>query len=235
MDKPVLLIADSNEVFCRELSLALSSRFQVLECQTGTEALRLLRQEQPEVLVLDIILPEMDGFTLLEWICAEGICPKVLAFTPLMSDYELITAHRLGIGYMMRKGCALETIVTRILDLNTTLHSTKAVDPVEWVRSTLARFPFPTTYKGYPGVETAIVLLERDPEQSFTNELYVETAKLCHRSKGSIERNGRTLLDSVWANGDPNVWQEFFPGALQRPELSAFLRRMAQALHEALE
>lgn len=235
MAKPTLLIADSNEDFRWQLALSLEPYYQILECETGMEALRLLRDQTPDILVLEILLPELDGFTLLEWIAAEGICPRVLALTPLMSEYEQLTAQRLGIAYLMRKGGPIQALVTRIRDMTTAIRSAKPVDPVQWVKAELARFPVKDTYKGYPGLETAIVLFEKNPEQSFTNELYVETAKACKHPKGSIERNARTALDHAWEHGDPAVWQEYFPGATQRPEVSEFIRRMAQALHKALE
>lgn len=235
MDAPTLLIAAISEDFRWELAQALQNTFRVLDCGNGTEALRLLRQEKPEVLVMDILLPEVDGFTLLEWAAADGICPKVLAFASMLSDYECATAHRLGIGYLMRKGCAIQAVVARVRDLNTPIHSARSIDPVQWVSQKLAQFPMPASYKGYAPLLISIVLFEKDPNQSFTKELYPAAAKHCGCKSGHVERNCRTVLDHAWVHGSRQVWEEWFPGADTRPEVSDFIRRLAEELHKAME
>lgn len=233
MTKPTLLLADSNEDYRWQLALSLEPHFQVLECRTGKQALQLLRLHKPDLLAMEFLLPELDGLTLLEMAADEGIRPKTLAFLSLSSYYEQAKAQHLGICYVMLRGCAMEAVVRRLLDISTMAAPTP--DPALWVRTELARFPVRDTYAGYPGLETAIVRFERNPAQSFTKVLYVETARALGLSSDSIERNARTALDDAWLNGDPAVWQEYFPGALQRPTVSDFIRRIAQALHEVLE
>jgi len=78
-----LLIADCNEDYRTALAAALGSQYHVLCCRSGTEALALLYQEHPDIFVLDLMLPELDGLTLLERVSANGICPMVLAATPI--------------------------------------------------------------------------------------------------------------------------------------------------------
>ena len=80
-----LLIADCNEDYRAALAAALSSQYHVLCSRTGTEALALLYQEQPDIFLLDLMLPELDGLTLLERAYADNIRPMVLAATPILS------------------------------------------------------------------------------------------------------------------------------------------------------
>ncbi len=61
-----LLIADCSEDYRTALANALTDHYHVLCCRTGTEALDILRRENPDILVLDLMLPELDGLTLLE-------------------------------------------------------------------------------------------------------------------------------------------------------------------------
>jgi hypothetical protein len=64
----VLLVDDEPEVlqlFRRMLSTA-PSEYQVLQAQSGRRALSLLRQRQPDVMLLDLIMPRMDGFQVLQ-------------------------------------------------------------------------------------------------------------------------------------------------------------------------
>ena len=108
-----LLIADCSEEYRTALANALTDSYHVLCCRTGTEALDFLRRENPDILVLDLMLPELDGLTLLERSCAEGIRPMVLAATPILTGYVYSCAQRLGIEYLVRKPCDIDAIASR--------------------------------------------------------------------------------------------------------------------------
>ena len=82
-----ILIADCNEDYRVALTAALKDCYHVRSCRTGTEAWTLLNQEQPDIFILDLMLPELDGLTLLERIYAKGLRPVVLAVTPIISTY----------------------------------------------------------------------------------------------------------------------------------------------------
>ena len=112
-----LLIAESNEDLRLLLSRELQAFHYVRCCGTGMEALQILRQEKPDMLILNMLLPELDGLTLLETIAAENIQPMVLALTSYRSDYLEDSAHRLGISCILLKPFSLETIVMRALDM----------------------------------------------------------------------------------------------------------------------
>lgn len=114
MDVPVLLIADSNPEFRHALAQALKRCYCVHCCGTGTEALRLLRALRPEILVLDLTIPEVDGLTLLQMAVSEGLRPRVLAITPLVSNYILESADEPGVGYMMRQPCDARLVVRQV-------------------------------------------------------------------------------------------------------------------------
>ena len=94
-----LLIADCSEEYRTALTAALQDRYHIRCCRTGTEAWTLLHQERPDILLLDLMLPELDGITLLERICADGIHPMVLALTPLWTDYVYGCTQQLGVEY----------------------------------------------------------------------------------------------------------------------------------------
>ena len=98
-----LLIADCSEEYQSALTAALQGSYHVLCCHTGTEAWILLHQEHPDIFVLDLMLPLLDGVTLLERARSEGIQPLILAVTPFFSPYIESCAQRLGIQYLIRK------------------------------------------------------------------------------------------------------------------------------------
>ena len=226
-----LLIADCNEEYRTALAAALQGQYQILCCRSGTEALTLLYQERPDIFVLDLMLPELDGLTLLERITAEGIRLPVLAATPILSDYVFSCAQRLGIEYLVRKPCSIEAVASRIQDLS---HRQKAAapktDPTVCVRNLLLSLNISTKHNGFAYLREAILLMAKDPTQSVTKVLYPEVARLCGCHKENVERSIRTALDRAWEHRDRELWQKYFPKAQQRPSNAVFLSRMAEAL-----
>ena len=226
-----LLIADCNEDYRSALAAALSTHYQVLCCRSGTEALALLQQEHPDIFVLDLMLPELDGLTLLERVSASGICPMVLAATPILSDYVFSCAQRLGIEYLVRKPCSIEAIASRIRDLSRRLNVPEPKpDPVSYVSTLLLALGISTKHNGFSYLREAILRMAQDPAQSVTKMLYPEVAHTCGCSKENVERSIRTALDRAWEKQDPEVWQRYFPNARQRPSNAVFISRLAEAL-----
>lgn len=226
-----LLIADCNEDFRLALTEALQGRYHVLCCRSGLQALDILRKEHPDIFILDLMLPELDGITLLENAVSEGICPKVLASTPLVTDYVLESAQRLGIGYLMRKPCDVHAIAARAGDLTQTLTPPVAKqDPRAFVLERLHGLSISSKHNGYRYMTEAILMLANDPGQSITKELYPAVAKICGCKKGHVERSIRSALESAWDHSDPEIWQPYFPGAASRPTNAVFLSRMTEEL-----
>ena len=226
-----LLIADCNEEYRAALTAALSSQYHVLSCRSGTEALVLLNQEQPDILVLDLMLPELDGLTLLERVTAKGNCPMVLAATPIFSDYVFSCSQRLGIEYLIRKPCAIEAIVCRVLDLSRRLKAPEPkVDPVNYITGLLLNLGISTKHDGFSYLREAVLLMAKDPAQSVTKMLYPEVARLCGCHKDNVERSIRTALDSAWKKRSQAAWQKYFPHADSRPSNAVFISRLAEAL-----
>lgn len=226
-----LLIADCNEDYRTALAATLSSQYHVLCCRSGTEALSALFQEHPDILILDLMLPELDGLTLLERISANGICPMVLAATPILSDYVFSCAQRLGIEYLIRKPCAIEAIASRVRDLSQRLKAPEPkTDPVGFVTGLLLSLDISTKHNGFAYLREAILLMAKDPAQSVTKMLYPEVARICGCNKENVERSIRTALDRAWEKRDCEKWQRYFPNAQQRPSNAVFISRLTEAL-----
>jgi len=226
-----LLIADCNEDYRTALAAALDTQYHVLCCRSGTEALALLQQKHPEIFVLDLMLPELDGLTLLERISASGICPMVLAATPILSDYVFSCAQRLGIEYLIRKPCDIEAIASRVRDLSRRLKTPESqTDPVSYVTDLLLALNISTKHDGFAYLREAVLLMAKNPGQSVTKLLYPEVARICGCHKDNVERSIRTALDSAWKKRDSEKWLQYFPNAQNRPSNAVFISRLAEAL-----
>jgi DNA-binding NarL/FixJ family response regulator len=67
------------------------------ECGTGAEAIRLTQTLQPDVLLLDLSLPDIDGLTVVERLNRARLFPKVLAVSSHCDDYTLFRVEKSGI------------------------------------------------------------------------------------------------------------------------------------------
>ena len=101
-----ILIADDHEVVRRGLRMTLAAEEDmqlVGEASNGLEAVALVRELQPDVLLLDIQMPQMDGIEAARLISAETPHTQILMLTSFGSDARLYQALRTGVtGYLLK-------------------------------------------------------------------------------------------------------------------------------------
>lgn len=67
MTKPIILIVDDDTILLESIAdLLLLSDFHVLTASNGAEALQILNHERPDCIISDVMMPELDGYGLLE-------------------------------------------------------------------------------------------------------------------------------------------------------------------------
>lgn len=226
MEKPTLLIADGNEEFRFALAKALQAHYQVLSCGSGLDALALLRSHQPDILVLDPTVPELDGLSLLETALQENLHPMVLIVSRFLSDYIEAAAARLGVGYLMQKPCDIGATVSRIRDLNRRIQS-GAVTQRSSLCHHLLRLGFTTRHDGFSYLPDAILMTSGDISQPVTKIIYPAVARIHGCSPENVERSIRTALDHAWRHGDRELWLRLFPGHKKRPTNADFITQLA--------
>lgn len=226
MDKLSILIADSSDDFRRALGLRLGDRYRVRCCADGGEALVLLRQLRPDLLVLDLMLPELDGLTLLQTAAREGLHPSILATSSLISPYIQQTAEVLGVDYLIRKPCSISSVAMRIEDMAE--HSGDIRERTAIILHTLG---FSARQNGTKCLPVAFSLYARNPSQALTKELYPAVGKLCDpmATGKKVEKDIRYAIKTAWEIRDPEVWQAYFPQN-KRPSNGEFLWEIAKAV-----
>ncbi len=86
--------------------------FEVLErCSSGTEALSAVQRNRPDVLVLDLLMPGMDGLAVARELAREGNSPKIVLLTAQLHEDQLIEALQLGINGFVLKEMATKLLV----------------------------------------------------------------------------------------------------------------------------
>lgn len=239
MEKLKLLIADGTEDFRLALADALRGAYQVRQCADGCRAKELLASFRPDVLVVDVMLPGLDGISLLQWAAESEIRPMVLATTRLQSDYVMDALDRFGVGYAMMKPCDVRATVARIGDLSTRIHPPAVArpEPASTLPILLRTLNVPTKSRGYTYLREAVPLWMKDPTQSITKELYPAVAARCGCDKSHVERSIRSAIDVAWRNRDESIWRMYFQpdssGRIPRPTNGDFISRLAQCLQEA--
>lgn len=237
-EKCRLLIADPSESIRETLRELLEDSFDLRTCHDGWAALELLHRFRPDVLVLDLMLPGIDGLSLLQAASDAGIRPAVLASTRYHNDYVLDAAHRLGVSYLMLRPFLFSAVTDRIQDLACGIRK-YTMDPPSQARRILVRLGFPTRPKAFSMLLDAIVLLAENPGTFLSKELYPAVGKLHDSSGTATEKAIRNLLHNTWDHRDEQIWQLYFPpdanGNTVRPSNGAFLSRIAQCLPTPLE
>lgn len=107
-----VLIAQRAGAFSRSLAEALSEHFEVHICARGDTALKLLGSLRPDILILDLMLPCLDGLTVLK--AATYIPPRVLALTPMLDAGVLQAACDAGISELLALPCTVDAVLARL-------------------------------------------------------------------------------------------------------------------------
>lgn len=227
MEKPTLLIADSNEDFRLALARALQDHYRILCTGDGKEALLLLRHETPETLILDPTLPGMDGLTLLETAVAEDIRPMVLIASRFLTTYLQESAAQLGVGYLMCKPCDISAVVMRVRDLKRRLKPA-APDLRTLICRCLLDLGFSTKHDGFQYLIDAVAMMTGDVTLPVTKIIYPSVARIYNCSPENVERSIRTAMGWAWLHRNTALWQEVFPFCTDhRPSNADFLTHLA--------
>lgn len=235
-----LLITDSDPVFCQALKTALCGEFYV-ECHSdGHAALEAALRIQPELMVLDLTLPGMDGITLLKQLREASLPTMVLATTVFTSHYVIRSLESLNVQYLVRKPCTAEVLVQhiRILSQISEAMSGRIPKLCNQISDNLHALGFSPKLCGYAYLISGILLILCQPDIRTTKELYPYIARLHNTTGVLVERSIRNALATAWKHRDPAVWQIYFPSETTRnkcPTNRVFMTQLADCLHRTLQ
>ena len=246
-----VMIADSAEDFCAGLASALqrSNGFQVIATAVdGEQAQRLVREKQPDVLVLDLMLPKRDGLAVLKAVSGMERKPIVLATSAFVTDYVSASAANLGARYLMLKPCDLSALVDRIREL---CQEEPAIIPAvskgskvsieSLVTGIIHEIGVPAHIKGYQYLREAIIIAVGDMDviNAITKVLYPQVAKTFQTTPSRVERAIRHAIEVAWDRGDLDTLQRFFGYTVSntkgKPTNSEFIALIADKLELQLK
>ena len=114
MEGPHLLIVDDEENLRSMLRAALRHHgFEVTEAENGRVALEVISQDRPDLVVLDVMMPELDGFEVVRRLRADGDNTPVLFLTAMDGTDDKVRGLTLGGDDYLQKPFSLDELVAR--------------------------------------------------------------------------------------------------------------------------
>ena len=246
-----VLIADSAEDFCNTLAAALqrSEGFQVVgTAGDGEQAIRMIGERKPDVLVLDLMLSKQDGISVLKAISGMERRPVTLATSAFLTEYVSSAAASLGVRYLMLKPCDMTALVVRLEEIrggeSLRYPAPRRADKTSietMVTGIIHEIGVPAHIKGYQYLREAIIIAVNDMDviNAITKVLYPQVAKTFGTTPSRVERAIRHAIEVAWDRGDLDTLQRFFGYTVSntkgKPTNSEFIALIADKLQLQLK
>ena len=142
MDKPTtILLAEDEPALGQIIKESLETRnFEVLLCKDGEVAYEVYRKESPELLVLDVMMPRKDGFTLAKDIRAIDDAIPIIFLTAKSQTQDVVEGFSIGGNDYLKKPFSMEELIVRI---NNLLNRTKLQQSSSLLQIGHYKFNFP--------------------------------------------------------------------------------------------
>ena len=245
-----ILVVDDNKDFCGILSEYFTNQKDLNLCGTaynGIDAVKAIKEKEPDVVILDIIMPHLDGIGVLEKLEATelSVKPKVIVLTTLGQETMTQQACDLGADYYILKPFDLDVLAVRIKQLvrgepnsgcgsKQVMIKGKNLD-VE-VTKIIHQMGVPAHIKGYQYLRDSILAVIEDVSLlgAVTKELYPLIAKKYMTTPSRVERAIRHAIELAWDRGNVDMMNRFFGYTINvergKPTNSEFIAMVADKL-----
>lgn len=249
MSKLKILIADDNPALRARLAEVLSSKDEIAVCDVaanGAQALSMLDEKSYDVLLMDIVLQQVDGFGVLEALNRKPSMPRVVVLSALAQDDIVRRVCELGAYYFIIKPFNPEVLYRRIVDsfdLSSvpreavpakSFSSVKSLD--ERIANVFLSVGIPAHIKGYHFLREAVKQVYRDRSiiNSITKRLYPGVAQAFSTSPSKVERAIRHAIEVAWQRGKieniNNIFGYTIYNSHEKPTNGEFIALVADKL-----
>ena len=244
-NQTTVMIADNTEEFCSSLVTTLQryEGFRVVgTANDGEQAVRMILEKQPRILVLDLMLAKKDGLSVLKTISTMDRKPAVLATSGFITDYVASAAAGLGVQYLMLKPCDMTALAERLEEirggesLRSPIRRTDKTSIETMVTNIIPEIGVPAHIKGYQYLREAIIIAVNDMDviNAITKVLYPQVAKTFQTTPSRVERAIRHAIEVAWDRGDVDMLGSLFGYTIQggkgKPTNSEFIAMIADNL-----
>ena len=242
-----VMLADDNRTFCAELKEFLDLHDEIEVCgvvNNGEQVLEQLNVLKPEILVLDVVMPKVDGFGVLEAIVDRPEFDQldVVVLSGMSQEDIMHKCIELGAKYYMMKPIDFQVLANRLLSLKSApIKSTTGFLPtvrnldIEVTR-VIQQMGVPAHVKGYQYIRDAIILVveEMNLLGAVTKELYPLIAEKYNTTPSRVERAIRHAIELAWDRGNVEMMNKFFGYTVNmdrgKPTNSEFIAMVADRL-----
>ena len=218
--------------------------------EDGLQALDMIVQVKPNVVLLDIIMPYLDGLEVLERLSEMDLPkkPGIIVITAFEEESMVKRSARLGADYYLLKpfdGACLLNRIRQVAGADRTLPVRARSIPVDsacrsasdQVARVLFRMGAPTYFKGYQYLKEAIEMVRRDPSllAVVTKALYPKIAEKHATTPLIVEAAIRYTIQKTWKHGNTEYLKRVFGQCEafrdgKAPTNSFFIARVAEEL-----
>ena len=246
-------IADDNERLLDMLGNIISADKNlnvVGKAKTGEGICQIIRNEQPDVVLLDLIMPKMDGLTVMEKINNDASVkkrPNFIVLTAVGQENITEDAFKRGANYYIMKPFDNDVLLNRIKSVSRLYRSQMkkteegAGTAVESglenrVTNMLHEIGIPAHIKGYHYLRDAIIMAVEDMDvlNAITKVLYPTVAKKYKTTSSRVERAIRHAIEVAWSRGKLDTIDELFGYTVSngkgKPTNSEFIALIADTI-----
>lgn len=119
MSAKLLLVDDEPNILLSLDFLMRKNGFQVLLARNGTEAMQLLKEQTPDLVILDIMMPDVDGYQICQFIKGDGKLKstKVIFLSAKSKESDIAKGLELGADAYMTKPFANKALIEKVKEL----------------------------------------------------------------------------------------------------------------------
>jgi DNA-binding response OmpR family regulator len=183
-----ILLAEDEPVLGMIIKESLETRnFKVLLCENGEKAFEVYKNKQPELLVLDVMMPKKDGFTLAKEIRIIDETIPIIFLTAKSQTQDVVEGFTIGGNDYLKKPFSIEELIVRI---NNLLNRTQLQKSVEILKLGHYTFNFPKQTLQFK-------------EEDYIQLTHREAHLLFHLIKNKNQVLDRSfILNKLWGNDD---------------------------------
>lgn len=254
MDKHInVVVIDDNQATVSELVEYFKTQSDInvaAYAYDGEEGHELIKMINPDVVILDMIMPKVDGIRLLRLLKADNnITSKFVMYSVSSSAKYMQLAEDLGINYYLLKPQSCDYIADVVRDVYETSKkidisnsetafqiSNSKNDLEAYVTECIHELGVPAHIKGYHYIRTAIMMVVENMDllNYITKQLYPSIAKQYQTTPSRVERAIRHSIEVAWIRGKQETINEIFGYTVHtgkgKPTNSEFIAMVADKI-----
>lgn len=258
MERLNVAIADDNERILELLDEIISNDKELTlvgKANNGEDMYQIIKTKEPDVVLLDLIMPKMDGLSVMDLVNEDPTVkkhPHFIVITAVGQERITEDAFKKGANYYIMKPFNNEMVINRIKNTNRMVRQEVRSTEVRNYKNTNVKAPernleehvtnmiheigIPAHIKGYHYLRDAIIMAVEDMDilNAITKILYPTVAKKHQTTASRVERAIRHAIEVAWSRGKLDTLDELFGYTVSngkgKPTNSEFIALIADTI-----